>query len=165
MTVLEYIMAGIAVMVLFLRWSSVRRRKKKFVNAVYHHVDEAIDRLKDEGREKINKTIRRKIENDKSYMPYIARSSADDLTYEHIIGVMEWLDEKGGKAVASYFYSQSSLHAVEESFGVEYVGSWLVDRKLELWNLYVSYQEETLKNAMAAEKALSRLRARRLHLF
>ncbi len=135
---------------------SERRRKQELVNAVYHHVDEAIDRLDNEEREKRNETIRQKIKSDESYTPYVVRSASDDLTYDHITGVMEWLDEQGEKAVASYFYSQSSLHATEESFDSDYVRSWPVVRKLQLWNLYVKYQEETLRNARAAREVLSR---------
>jgi len=151
-----YIAAATFFWRVWLSAQSERRRKQELINAVYHHVDEAIGRLKDEEREKRNKTIRQRIEDDESYTPYVVRSSSDDLTYDHIIGVMEWLDEKGEKAVASYFYSQSSLHAAEESFGLEYVRSWPASRKLQLWSLYVKYQEKTLESAMAARKALSK---------
>ena len=151
-----YIAAATFFWRVLLSAQSERRRKQELINAVYHHVDEAISRLKDEEREKRNETIRQGIEDDETYTPYVVRSSSDDLTYDHIIGVMEWLDEKGEKAVASYFYSQSSLHAAEESFGLEYVRSWSVDRKLKLWDLYVHYQEETLANAVVARGALSK---------
>ena len=83
---------------------SERRRKQELVNAVYHHVDEPIDRLDNEEREKRNETI----------------------------------------------------HATEESFDSDYVRSWPVVRKLQLWNLYVKYQEETLRNARAAREVLGR---------
>ena len=142
----------------WLNERSERRRKKELVNAVYHHVDEAIDRL--EGKEKweeMNITIRNKIEKDASYTPYFVRSSASDLTYDHIIGVMEWLDETEEKSVASCFYTQSSLHAVEESFNLEHVRSWSSSRKLQLWEIYAEYREKVLRDALGARKTLRRI--------
>ncbi len=88
----------------WLNERSERRRKKELVNAVYHHVDEAIDRL-----------------------------------------------------VASYFYTQSSLHAVEESFNLEHVRSWSSSRKLQLWEIYAEYRERVLRDALGARKTLRRI--------
>lgn len=98
--------------------------------------------------------IQEKIINDDSYTPYEISSSADDLTYEHIIDVMEWLDEDGERAVSSYFHTQMVLNALGQSFDKEYVRGWKPDRKLELWKVYEKYQEETLKHAKETMKVL-----------
>ncbi len=111
-----------------------------------------------EGQAEKNETIRQKINADESYTPYVARSSSDDLTYEQIIEVMEWLDEEEEKSVASYFHSQSSLHAIAESLELEFVRSWPSDRKLQLWKTYEKYEENTLTYARETREVLKNKR-------
>lgn len=137
----------------FYNWTQSRRRtRRKLVNTIYYHTKCAIEDL--QKRQKNNHVIQAKITNDNSYTPYLASSSADDLTYEHIIDVMEWLDEDGERAVSSYFHTQMVLSALGQSFDKEYVRGWTPDRKLELWKVYEKYQEETLKHAKETMKIL-----------
>lgn len=124
---------------------SSRTRRRKLINAVYYHADLAVGRL--EGQAESNDTIRQKIEENESYTPYGPRSSADDLTYDQIIEVMEWLDSEEERIVASYFHSQLGLHALAESFTLDFVRSWPQKRKLQLWDLCEEYQQRTLRYA------------------
>ncbi len=104
-------------------WTQSRRwKRRKLVNTIYYHTKYAIEALRDQ--QKKNHLIQEKIKNNNSYTPYVPRSSADDLTYEHIIDVMEWLDEDGEKSVSSYFYTQMGLHALAQTFDTEFVRGW-----------------------------------------
>ncbi len=136
-------------------WLSVlseRRRRQKLVNAVYHHVDRAVTSLKEQ--EEKNETIRQNIKDDETYTPYVVHSSSDDLTYEQIIEVMEWLEEGEEREVVTYFYDQSSLHAIAESLGLEFVRRWPSDRKLRLWGMYEEYGRRTCKSAQKVKETL-----------
>ena len=134
---------------------SHRRKRQKLINTVYYHVIHARESL--QGQKKGNKSIRERIRNNNSYTPYAARSPADDLTYDHIIEVMEWLDEDGEKAVSSYFHAQMGLHALGQSFDLDFVRDWPQERKLQLWDAYVLYQANTLKYAEKAEDILQEI--------
>ena len=146
----------------FLGWyiavQNSRRRRRKLVNAVYYHVDLAIRSLQEQ--EKDNEAIREKFENDESYTPYLVRSPNDDLTYDHVIEVMEWLDPEGEEAVSSYFHSQQALHALAESFKLEFVRNWPPERKLRAWDAYERFRRDTIEHARRTEEALEE---RRLH--
>lgn len=137
-------------------WQTERRRRRALANAVYHHVDKAIEILNDPSISTANCAARAKIQKNAKYTPNILHSADDDLTYEHIIGVMEWLDYEGEKAVANYFYAQSSLTSIAESFRSEYVQNWPIDRKLNLFDLYVAQENETLAAARKARAALEK---------
>ena len=63
----------------FLHLRSTRR--KKLINAVYHHVTLAEEHLENIGRK--TEEVAQKIKTDESYLPYIPRSASDDLTYDH----------------------------------------------------------------------------------
>lgn len=141
---------------LYSSMQSHRRKRQKLVNTVYYHVRHAIDTLQEQ--QKGNKSIREKISNDSSYTPYVASSPADDLTYDHIIEVMEWLDEKGEEAVSFYFHAQMGLHALGKSFDLEFVRGWSPDRKLRLWEFFEEYQKNTLKYAGKAKNILEKHR-------
>lgn len=125
---------------------------------VYYHVDLAIRTLQEQ--EKGNEAIREKIENDESYTPYLVRSPNDDLTYDHIIEVTEWLDAKGEEAVSSYFHSQLALHALAESFKLEFVRNWPPERKLRAWDAYERFRRDTIEHAGRTREALEE---RKLH--
>ena len=135
---------------------SSRRKRQKLVNTVYYHVRHAIDNLQEQ--QKGNKSIRENIRNDSSYTPYMPSTPTDDLTYDHIIEVMEWLDEKGEEAVSFYFHAQVGLHALGKSFELEFVRGWPPDRKLRLWGIFEKYQEDTLKYAEKAKNILDEQR-------
>ena len=88
----------------FYNWTQSRRRtRRKLVNTIYYHTKCAIEALKK--LQDNNQSIQEKIKNVNSYTPYVPLSSADDLTYEHIIEVMEWLDEDEEESVSSYFHT------------------------------------------------------------
>ena len=141
----------------FYNWTQSRRRtRRKLVNTIYYHTKCAIEALKK--LQDNNQSIQEKIKNVNSYTPYVPLSSADYLTYEHIIEVMEWLDEDEEESVSSYFHTQMSLHAIAQSFDQEFVRGWPQDRKLELWNMYEKCQEETLKYAQETVKVLEKRR-------
>ena len=142
-----------ALILSFYNWTQSRRRtRRKLVDTIYYHTKYAIEAF--QYQQKKNHLIQEKIKSNNSYTPYGAHSSADDLTYEHVIDVMEWLDEDGEKAVSSYFYTQMVLSALGQSFDKEFVRGWTPDRKLELWKVCEKYQEETLKYAKEAMKVL-----------
>ena len=129
-----------------------RRTRRKLVNTVYYHVAQSVKFLLKQ--QKNNPLIQEKIKNDNSYTPYGVSSSNDDLTYEHIIDVMEWLSEDEKEAVSSYFHAQMALRMLIQSFNTEFVRGWTPDRKLELWKVCEEYQKETLKCAEKAKKFL-----------
>lgn len=134
---------------------SHRKKRQKLVNTIYYHVIQAIDNL--QNQEKGNQTIREKIDQmNSTYTPFVARSPADDLTYEHIIEVMEWLNKDGEQAVSSYFHAQMALHALGQSFDLDFVRDWPQERKLRLWDAYVMFQAETLKYATKTKEILDR---------
>ncbi len=141
---------------LYSSMQSRRRKRQKLVNIVYYHVRHAIDALQQQ--QKGNESIREKIRNDGSYTPYVAASPADDLTYDHIIEVMEWLDKKGEEAVSFYFHTQMGLHALGKGFDLEFVRGWPPDRKLRLWEIFEEYQKDTLKYAEKAKNILEEQR-------
>ncbi len=134
-----------------------RRRKQELVNATYHHVKKAITLLNHPNVPTVNASARADITNNPAYTPYIVISADADLTYNHIIGVMEWLDPQGEESVVDYFYEQSSLNAIAASFELEYVRNWPNTRKLKLFDLYVAQQESTLTAAKKAERVLIKL--------
>ena len=154
------IAASVATLAFLFRVSQAtlaeERRKQALANAVYHHVEKAIEVL-----EKFmpdNETTRAKMEDNAAYTPLFINSADDDLTYEHIIGVMEWLDAVGEKAVANYFYDQSTLISISEYFQTEYVRGWDQERRLGLFDIYVEQQQETLKSARGAQAVLKKVR-------
>lgn len=147
------IIAGLAFLLSWYNFiRSSRARRRKLINAVYYHVDLAIRTLQEQ--EKGNEAIREKIENDESYTPYLVHSPNDDLTYDHVIEVMEWLDAKGEEAVSSYFHSQQALHALAESFKLEFVRNWPPERKLRAWDAYERFRRDTIEHARQAKEAL-----------
>ena len=146
-----------ALILSFYNWTQARRRtRRKRFNTVYYHADQSVKFLLKQ--QKNNPSIQEKIKNDNSYTPYGVSSSNDDLTYEHIIDVMEWLSEDGEEAVSSYFHAQMTLRMLIQSFNTEFVRGWTPDRKLELWKVCEEYQAETLKCAEKATKVLKKHR-------
>ena len=147
------IIAGLAFLLSWYNFiRSSRARRRKLINAVYYHVDLAIRTLQEQ--QKGNDAIREKIENDESYTPYLVHSPNDDLTYDHVIEVMEWLDAKGEEAVSSYFHSQQALHALAESFELEFVRNWPPERKLRAWDAYERFRRDTIEHARQAKETL-----------
>lgn len=131
---------------------SSRTKRRKLINAVYYHADLAVSRL--EGQAESNDIIRQKIKDDRSYTPYGPSSSADDLTYDQIIEMMEWLNSEEERIMVSYFHSQLGLHALAESFSLDFVRDWPQGRKLQLWGLCEEYQRKTLGHAREAKRIL-----------
>ncbi len=127
---------------------SHRRRRKKLLNAVYHHVKVYQEWHKNfVGKHDV---FRNKIKEDKSYMPYPVLSSVNDLSYEHIIEAMEWLKSEkidGGKSeeelLSRYFHSHAFLCAHVESFEKDLVMTWPTERKLAIWEGFGDVQEKT----------------------
>ena len=121
------------------------------INAVYYHAEQTEGWLRHPDRKEEHEAIRKKIEKDKSYMPYPVFSPADDFSYDHIIEAMEWLKSKktgGGESeeelLAKYFHEYTSLCAYFESFEKDLLMDWPIDRKLAIWDGFVAAQEETL---------------------
>ena len=81
-------------------------------------------------------------------------SPADDVTYDQIIEIMEWLDESEEEAVSSYFHNQVSLHAIAQSFDLEFVRNWHSDRKLRMWEGYEDYLVRTITYASETKRVL-----------
>lgn len=96
------------------------------------------------------------MKTDQFYTPYPVRSLNDDLTYDHIIEVMEWLDSREEEeTVLSYFYSQAFLHSLAGVFELEFVRGWPLVRKLAAWDVYEQAHAETAEFALAARRILS----------
>ena len=148
----------VAVLSLLLNWYNISRvygmNRRKIINAVYHHVNKAVCNLQ-EG-EKGHSIVRERMKTDQFYTPYLVRSPDDDLTYDHIIEVMEWLDSREEEeTVLSYFYSQELLHSLAGVFELEFVKGWPLRRKLEAWSVYEQTHAETTEFALAARRILS----------
>lgn len=132
---------------------SDRRRREKIVNVVYYHVRQALENL--QSQEKGNQLIRDQInQGSNSYTPYVVKSPAGDLTYDHVIQVMEWLDKDGEIAVSRYFHAQMGLHAVGKSFDLDFVRGWPQERKMRLWHEFEKFQRDTLKYAEETKSIL-----------
>lgn len=158
MAVIVSLMA-LALSVYTLRRSE-RRRRSKLVNAVYHHADMAVTNFEEQqGR---NDAIRQKIEDNDSYTPYVAYSSADDLTYDQVIELMECLKAKEEKDVLFYFYCQMDYHALGQSFNSEYVRGWPRDRKLQLWVHWERKCQDALDYAKKTRDILKQHRDRQI---
>lgn len=69
---------------------------------------------------------------------------------------MELLDTEEERVMASYFHSQSELHALAESLKLEFVRNWPSDRKLRLWEIYEKCEEDTLTYAQKAKEVLEK---------
>lgn len=148
----------VAAFALLLNWYNSARaygmNRRKIINAVYHHVNTAVCNLQ-EGK-KGHSEIRKRIETTRPYTPYPVRSPNDDLTYDHIIKVVEWLDSREEeKAVSSYFHSQALLHSLAGVFELELARGWPLERKLAAWDVYEQTHAETMGAASAARKILS----------
>lgn len=125
---------------------SHRRKQRKLINAVYYHVVLAIYFFKKQ--QKNHPAVEQKINSDESYTPYIPQSSHDDLTYDHIIDAMEWLDsEEEEEKVLYYFHYQLALHALATSFQDEHFRNLSWERRKAVWNAYKNYHHRTLKYA------------------
>lgn len=137
-----------------------KRKRRELIDAVYYHAQVAIETL--EKQKGANKTIREKIKKDKSYAPYAAVSSANDITYDQVIGVMEWLKKQNKdeekEAILYYFHMQAALHATAMSFHLEFVREFSSERKKELWMAWEEYQRETLEYAYKTKSILSGIR-------
>ena len=141
---------------------SHRRRRKKLLNAVYHHVKEfqkGPEYFDEEQRDK----IKEKIKKDKNFMPYTVLSSANNLSYEHIIEAMEWLksektgdDESEEGLLSKYFHSHAFFCAHAESFEKNLVLTWPTDRKLAIWDGFADAQKETSDYAGKLEPVLEK---------
>ena len=135
----------------FLHLRSTRR--KKLINAVYHHVTLAEEHLENIGRK--TEEVAQKIKTDESYLPYIPRSASDDLTYDHVIELMQWLNSREQEeTVLRYFHLQSNLHALAAGFELEFIRGWRLDRKLSMWKLFEEYRKSTLERAQEAKEIL-----------
>ena len=146
----------VAAFALLLNWYNSGRaygtRRRKIINAVYYHVEMAIDSLQE--LRKSDDAIRQKIKNDESYTPYVPSSPNDDLSYGDVIEVMEWLDLNGQQAMSYYWHYQAGLHALAQSFELEFIRNWPPSRKLGVWEAHVQYREQTIKYAEEAKQAL-----------
>ncbi len=141
---------------LFNFFESRHRKRRKLVDAIYHHTNDAVNSL--EGARHANNEARKEIRKNRFYTPYVPRSDADDLTYDQIIELMELLNEQESSTLLSYFHHEAELHAYAQSFDLELVRGWRSARKLSLWKRYEASMEDTLKYAVATRDVLKRLR-------
>ncbi|CAJ2376407.1 MAG: hypothetical protein IBGAMO2_330016 [Arenicellales bacterium IbO2] len=138
-------------------WQPHRTKRKKLVNAAYYHVKLAVERLQDMDQQ--IETAREKIRADKSYKMHIARSNTDDLTYDHVIELMEWLNPDQEKIISDYFHAQSAMHGVAESFDLAAAGAFSTDQQLRLLDIFAAVCGQTREYARAAEKFLERMKS------
>ena len=150
--------------------TSHRKRRKKLINAVYYHVKETKEWLGHSSRKEKHEAIRKKIEEGKGYMPYPVFSSADDLSYEHIIEAMEWLSSKktgGGESeeelLSRYFHQYMHFRAYLSSFEKYLLMDWPTDRKLAIWQGFANAQEKTLNYANKLMPILGNKKNSRIH--
>ena len=129
---------------------SRHRRRRKLLNAIYHHATRAMESLSEQ--QKANRAIRKTIESDESYTPYVvAVSPANELVYDQVIEAMEWLNPADEKTMLRYFHSQSNLHALGQSFNSDFVRSWNRERKLAMWSILEKELDGTLQHARAVK--------------
>ncbi len=132
---------------------SRHRRRRKLLNAIYHHATRAMESLSEQ--QKANRGIRKTIESDESYTPYVvAVSPANELVYDQVIEAMEWLNPADEKTMLRYFHSQSNLHALGQSFNSDFVRSWNRERKLAMWSILEKELDGTLQHARAVKSLL-----------
>jgi len=136
--------------------SESRTKRRKLFDAIYYHILVTGDFLLEQPAN--NDKIRRRISERPDYTPYPAGSSADDLTYDLVIELLEVLDLTDGDAriVLAYFHFQSIYHEIMARFDSDYVRSWTTERKLEMWDASVEYQAKTLAAARQAREVLER---------
>ena len=126
---------------------SRRKKRRKLIDAIYHHVTVAESDL--ETQRKSNEEIRENIRRKESYTPYfvVVSPAANDLIYNQVIEAMGWLNLEEGKVLLRYFYKQSDLHTLAQSFNSEYVRSWGPERKLAMWDDLDKGMKETIECA------------------
>ena len=118
---------------------SDNRRRRKLINAIYHHADVAVASL--EIQKHNNDSIREKIKNNGSCTPCAPYSPTDDITYEQIIERMGHLPKKKcpfnrkkeklirremEQDISSYFHWRARFHAIAQGFyseSIEKMGS------------------------------------------
>ena len=147
------LVAVVALCLSLYNFAQSRRRKRRKLFSVYYHAVMAIESI--EAQQKNNQRIRKTIAEDDAYTPLIASvSSANELTYQQVLDVMEWLNQEEEEATLSYFHHQSDLHALGQSFNSDFVRNWSQERKLEMWAHLEEKMEETLRHACAVKALL-----------
>ena len=151
------IVAILALVLSFVNFFEPRRkRRRRLVHAIYHHANKATDAIRE--AQEYNESVRNAIRLQKSYLPYIPRSNADDLAYDQIIEVMELLNQTEGDAILEYFHAEMKLHAIAASFDSEVIGPWRPERKLCAWKRYEESQAVTHDLAQKTKEILAKHR-------
>lgn len=136
--------------------SESRTKRRKLFDAIYHPIRVTGEFLLEQPAN--NDKIRRRISENPDYTPYPAGSSADDLTYNLVIELLEVLNlaDEDAQIVLSYFHSQAIYHEIMAGFDSDYVRGWTTERKLEMWDAGMEYQTKTLESARRAQEVLQR---------
>ena len=133
-----------------------RRRQAVLIDTVYHHASFAIKQL--EGHDEVIETVRKKIECDKSYHPYVVDHTDADLSYSQVIEVLRYVNTEEERPILYYYYSQADLHEIIKSFSSGLVKSFPVERKLRLWEEFREQWNKTLCYAKSVEAILKERR-------
>jgi len=140
---------------LFAFWSK-RTKRKKLIEAVYHHVSLTRKNLKE--LEAAIADSPNRMRADEKYTPYAVISREDNLAYSDLIELMLSLNSEEGKTILNYFHAQASLHAIAASLGTEVFRGLLLEQKIGAINRLEELRKETLKFAVAAEEFLKKKR-------
>jgi len=141
----------IALVSLLLVFRTSHEKRETLVNAFYHHITRTILSLQSLLGEKnagMWKELRKRIENEDSYMPYLIQSSADNLTYDQVIevlAVLEGIGEKEEEKLLSYFHNDQLMHAIADGFN--FAIDFPVERKLKALELFKRACTDTLADA------------------
>ena len=133
-----------------------RKRKYMTVDAVRHHATYAMQNI--QAQSPSIDPVRKKIQQDKSYHPYVVPIPEPDLSYSQVIEVLHFVKTKTEREqILDYYYNQIELNAIIASFSSEMVRGFPQERKLGLWNIYDGKLKGTLRAAKLAHSILDAL--------
>ena len=139
--------------------------RRTTARAVYYHAKIAV-RLFKKYLDSYGEIKRKITDEGSSFTPFVVESPSNDLRYEQIIEIMDWLDEKkewewlDGKKkeeeiVLGYYHQQMVFHATALSFNSEIVRSCFSQkRKLALLESCKESAEEAICYAELTMKIL-----------
>lgn len=128
-------------------------RRRRLARAVYHHAAFA-ERLFDEFLKGYDSLERRITAEGSTFTPFTVPSPTNDLTYEQIIEVMDWLEGEGQEKVLGYYHYQMIFHATALSFNSEYARELSQDRKRRLLEMCKTSAQDAMRDAKCTMEVL-----------
>jgi len=137
-------------------WWKHETKRKKLIEAVYHHIKSTQKNLKE--LETAIADSPNRMRADEKYTPYVVISREDNLAYPDLIELMMSLNSAEEKIILDYFHAQAALHAIAASFATEVFRGLPMEQKIRSINGLEEFRKETLKFAAAAEEFLKKKR-------